>query len=176
MSWRKLAVIDPSHLLEQASRLVQPPPAGPPRQADLRRAISAAYYSVFHCAMIALADEFVGKTKRSEARYGLIYRSINHRSLKDLCADIVKPTLPNKYLAYQPGNGFGGNLVDFAAAIVDLQGKRHLADYDPAQRFRTSDATLAIATAERAISRFSRAKAERRKIFLTLLIAPVRGS
>jgi hypothetical protein len=171
-----LAVIDPLHLLDQATRLIQAAPTGAPRQADLRRAISATYYAVFHCASTALADEFVGRTKRSEARYALVYRSINHRALKDLCADIVKPTLPGRLLAYEPSNGFGRNLVEFAAAVVDLQAKRHAADYDCLQRFRTSDAMLAIATAKRANSRFSRASAERRAVFLTLLVTSIRAS
>jgi len=54
-----VATLNPDHLFEQAERLVAPPPAGPPRQVDLRRAISAAYYGLFHFCLIAAADEFV---------------------------------------------------------------------------------------------------------------------
>jgi hypothetical protein len=39
-----LAILNPEHLFEQAEKLVIPPPAGPPRQVDIRRAVSAAYY------------------------------------------------------------------------------------------------------------------------------------
>jgi len=57
---------------------------------------------------------------------------------------------------------------------VELQEKRHLADYHPIARFRTSDAKVAISTARNAISRFRGASNEDRKAFLTLLICPPR--
>jgi hypothetical protein len=46
-------------------------------QADLRRAISAAYYGLFHFALTEAADMVVGKEHRSSARYSLVYRSID---------------------------------------------------------------------------------------------------
>ena len=60
-----MAPLNPEHLFEQAEALVVPPEAGPPRQVDIRRSISAAYYGVSHAIAAAAADEFVGKTKRS---------------------------------------------------------------------------------------------------------------
>jgi hypothetical protein len=46
--------LDPEELLEQARRL-----AAEPTQADLRRAISAAYYGLFHFFLTAAADMIV---------------------------------------------------------------------------------------------------------------------
>jgi len=65
-----LAILNPEHLFEQAENLVAPPEAGPPRQVDVRRAISAAYYGVFHATAAAAPDQFVGVTKRATSQYG----------------------------------------------------------------------------------------------------------
>jgi len=133
-----VAILNPDHLFEQAERLVAPPPAGPPRQVDLRRAISAAYYGVFHFILTAAADEFVGVTKRTDRRYVLVYRSVDHRSLKDLCEEVRKQTLKSKYQQNAPTNGFGANIQAFAIAFIELQEKRHAADYDPSIRVKTT--------------------------------------
>ncbi len=66
-------------------------------------AISSAYYALFHEVSIAGADHFVGRAKQSEPLYALVYRSIDHRALRQLCEDLVKPTLPAKYARYVPG-------------------------------------------------------------------------
>ena len=169
-----MAVLNPDHLLDQAERLIIPPPAGPPRQVDLRRAISSAYYAVFHHILREAADEFVGVTRRSSRRYTLVYRSVDHRALRDLCLEVRKPTLTPKFLRHAPTVGFGPNIPAFASAVIELQEKRHAADYDPANRFKTSDAKLAIATARSAIRRYQKASPPRRQHFLTLLLFPPR--
>ena len=165
-----MAVLNPDHLLDQAARLITPPGGGAPRQADLRRAISNAYYAVFHAVVTQAADDFVGMTQRTSPRYALAYRSIDHRSLRILCEDVKKTTLPAKYSKYAPRGGFGSDLIALATAVVDLQEKRHLADYDPLFRVRTSDAELAVATGHTAISRFNSANRVSRKAFLSLLV------
>ena len=169
-----MAILNPEHLFEQAERLVVPPLAGPPRQVDLRRAISSAYYGLFHFAVISVADEFVGISQRASSRYALVYRSIDHRTLKDLCSEARKPRPSAKYVDYFPTNGFGENIEAFAAAVVDLQEKRHRADYNPLPRFRTSDAKFAVGAAQNAVRRFQQASSEHRKAFLTLLLCPPR--
>lgn len=77
-----MAVLNPDHLLEQADRLLAPPGGGAPRQVDLRRAISNAYYSLFHAVLTDAADDFVGSTHRQSPRYALVYRSVDHKSLR----------------------------------------------------------------------------------------------
>lgn len=165
-----MPVLNPDHLLEQASRLTAAPPTGAPRQADLKRAISTSYYGLFHAIVTAAADDFAGRTKRESPRYALVYRSIDHRTLRSLCEDIVKSTLPAKYSRYQPSGGFGPDLIAVATAVVDLQEKRHLADYDPHYRVGLSDAVLAVATAQSALTRFRIANRTRQKAFLSLLV------
>jgi hypothetical protein len=70
-----VAVLNPNHLFEQANKLITIQ-TGPPRQVDIRRAISAAYYATFHATITAAADQFIGVTNRDTSRYGLVYRSV----------------------------------------------------------------------------------------------------
>ncbi|WP_428483813.1 hypothetical protein [Rhodopila sp.] len=120
-----MAILNPDHLFDQADKLVAPPPAGPPRQVDLRRAISSAYYGLFHYTLASLADEFVGVTQRATTRYVLVYRSVDHRTLRETCAEVQKQNPPQRYVRYFPANGFGANIQAFATATVELQEKRH---------------------------------------------------
>jgi hypothetical protein len=155
-------------------RLAAPPPAGAPRQVDIRRAISAAYYAVFHATLAAAADEFVGKTKRTTPVYALAYRSVDHRWLRELCFELKKPTPSRRFAAFLPNSGLGANIQAFASAVVELQEKRHAADYDPLIRVRSSDAILAVSVGRTALDRFDSASAMRRRAFLGLLLFPPR--
>ena len=168
-----MPVLSPDHLLEQADRLLATH-GGARRQADLRRAISNAYYAVFHAILTEAADDFVGRSQRRTARYALVYRSVDHRSLRALCEIIRKQKLPPKYTKYQPTGGFGSDLIAVAAAVADLQEKRLLADYDPLFRTAASEAVSAIDTGRAAIGRFRKASRTRRTAFLSLLVFPPR--
>jgi hypothetical protein len=161
------------HLLEQADRLIAPSGRGAPRQVDLRRAISNAYYALFHAVSIAGADQFVGRARQSEQQYALVYRSVEHRALRQLCEDLGKTTLPAKYEPYIPRQGLGVGIGAFALAVVDLQAKRHSADYDPMIRLTAPDAQMAIRTARRALALFNIARRSR-MVFLMLLLFPPR--
>jgi hypothetical protein len=165
-----MPILNPDHLLQQADRLIAPVGGGAPRQADLRRAISAAYYSIFHAVATDAADSFAGKTQRQSPRYALVYRSIEHRSLRGICEDVIKPTPPVRYLRYLPAGGFGPDIEALATAVVDLQEKRHAADYDPLFRASTAEAIVAVQTGRNALSRLRNANPTRRKAFLSLVV------
>ena len=163
-----MAVFDPEHFFEQAERLSAPDAAGAPRQVDLRRAISAAYYGVFHFILTAAADQFAGAKDRNLPRYELIYRSIDHQSVRSICAETAKPELPAKLARYAP-SGFDQPIRSFARIFAELQEKRHAADYDPLIKFSFADASTAIAQARAAVRYFQEGKPDQRKAFLTFL-------
>lgn len=165
-----MTILNPDHLFEQAERLIGRPSSGPTRQVDIRRAISAAYYGLFHATLAGAADLFVGVTKRSSNLYALAYRSVDHGSFRDLCFEARKTQLPQKYRQYVTAGAFGANIQDFAGAAIDLQEKRHSADYDPSIRVKISDAILAIKTARDALVRFNAADSDQREAFLGLLL------
>jgi len=162
------------HLFEQAGRLSATSSAGRPRQVDLRRAISTAYYGLFHFILASLADEFVAARNRATNLYALVYRSVDHRALKDLCVEAKKQTPSGRYARYLPPGGFGPDVQSFAAAAIELQERRHSADYDPQARFRRSDVQAVIDGAKNAVGLLNTATRERRKTFLTLLLCPPR--
>jgi hypothetical protein len=169
----KVAILDPEHLFEQADLLINSRP-GRPRQVDIRRAMSAAYYGLFHAVMTAAADQVIGAAHRTDSRYGLVYRGIDHGALRVLCNGI-KQTLPAKYKPYLPSSGFGPNITAFATAVIELQEKRHTADYNPMVQMKRSDAVLSVQTARAALRQFQGASAEQRGIFLNILLFPPRG-
>lgn len=170
-----MSVTNPNHLFEQADRLIAPSAAGALRQVDLRRAVSAAYYGVFHAVMAAAAAQFIGATKGNTTEYGLVYRSIGHRQLTDLCKDLKKPTLTAKFASRVPAGGMGSNFVAFASAVSDLQEKRHTADYDPLARIRMADAKAAVATARAGLNHFAGLPLNVRLAFLSLLVFGTRS-
>jgi hypothetical protein len=169
-----VSILSPEDLIAQAAKLIRPPPKGPPLQVDLRRAISAAYYGVFHATLTAVADTFIGRVHRGSPRYTLAYRFVEHGRLKTFCEVARRSPLPPKYQPYGPQGGFNADIQGFASAAAALQDNRHEADYDPRRRFRTSDALLAVNTARAALTHWNAAPAEQRTAFIILLVFPPR--
>src|SRR5262245_28497837 len=105
-------------------------------------------------------------------------RSIGALSTRDcetVCEDLVKSTPPAKYTKYLPTLGLRSDLVAVATAVSELQERRHLADYDSLFRAKTSDVSLAVATARDALVRLRNADRERKRIFISLIVFPLRG-
>ncbi|HFB98297.1 MAG TPA: hypothetical protein ENJ62_04080 [Bryobacterales bacterium] len=113
---------------------------GRPRQTDLRRAISTAYYAVFHALCHMCADALMGPRQESREAWRQVYRSIEHGIAKDRCIrNHSRDNLPV-------------NIRKFCSIFVQLQEKRHEADYDPFARFLRSDVEDAVEFASTAIS------------------------
>jgi len=108
---------DPERLFEQADELID----GYKNETDLRRAISTAYYGVFHFILRHVADTIAGTGNRSTNLYGMVYRSVEHKPLRDLCA-----TLGSKVKSYAPMGGFGP-VIAFAGLVQQLYEQRILA-------------------------------------------------
>lgn len=136
---------------------------------DLRRAISASYYAVFHAVAAALGDEFAGKESRNTRRYGMVYRSLEHSRLRDVCKKLstAKPVAAYQDLFIA---GPTRELGRFAANLVELRESRHQADYDPLSRFTTRQARDAIGSATECVAILARIDGSTRKAMLTLLL------
>lgn len=160
----------PDHLLDQADRLLASTGSGPPRQADLRRAISSAYYALFHAILAAAADDIVGRRQQADSRYALLYRSVDHRSLRQTCQQLLQKVVSPKYARYAPSAGFGDDLIALANAVVELQEKRILADYDPLYRVTATDVAIVLDTARKALAQFRAANRTQRRAFLSLIV------
>lgn len=139
---------------------------GRPRQADLRRAISAAYYALFHALCRCCADALAGTTPASRRRPGwlLVYRSLEHTTARSRLANQSEMT------AFPP------EIRYFGIRFAHLQRQRHWADYNPAQDFSRSNVLQLITQAEQAIGRLEQcASADRRDLSLYILFRPRQG-
>ena len=158
----------PQHFFQRSIRLATL--SGPPRQVDLRRAVSDAYYGIFHATLAAAADQFVGASKRATRQYALVYRSISHGAIRDLCLELKKQTMPRLLARHAPPAGFGPHLKTYSEVIVDLQEKRLSADYDPLKFYKKLDVLAAVGAAQNALDRFKNATDAEREAFLALLV------
>jgi uncharacterized protein (UPF0332 family) len=168
MSLPKVAILNPEHLFEQADGLVA---SAAPRQADLKRAISSAYYGLFHAIMTRAADQVVGIGKRSTDLYELVYRSVDHARLKAVCNQIASES--SKIAPYMPSRRFGAEIKDVARAIVDMQEKRHTADYNPLFHATKSGVKISLREARAALQTFHAApEADVEALSLLLFFKP----
>jgi hypothetical protein len=92
--------------------------AGRPKQVSLRRAISTAYYGVFHALALLCAESLVGWSKPWEA-FTPIYRSLDHSHAKRL------------FERHRDGTLFGEEVAKIGQIFISLQEARHTADYHP---------------------------------------------
>jgi hypothetical protein len=168
-------ILTPDHLLGQATALLRLYPGRKPRQTEIRRAISAAYYALFHLTLTKASDEFVGARHRATPQYALAYRSISHAGLRDQCLLVTKTTILDRLKPFVPPAGFRRDMRMFATALPELPDKRHIADYDPSATFTRSEAESMIALAALGMARFASADAAERRAFLALLLFPARG-
>lgn len=120
-------------LLEQAKFLSRREAGrGRPRQASLRRAVSTAYYSVFHL----LAAEAAAQASPTNPR-GLrdrVQRALAHGAMKQASSAFRATNLPQHIASLIPGPT-PQELITIADRFVLLQEARHKADYDVTEQF-----------------------------------------
>ncbi len=167
-------MLDPAELL-QVARLLSDAAADPePSQAQLRRAVSTAYYALFHTVLRAAAQRFAGLGKEDSAAYAILYRSFDHRHMKNVCEDLQTSTLSAKTRQQLRRNAVSQHTRDFVGNFPDLQEKRHSADYDPTGRLLPSDVAALVDGAEVAIEAFERIDPDERADILALLMVRAR--
>ncbi len=144
-----------------------------PRQANLRRAISSAYYALFH-ALVDEACRGVMGAQHDQGPYRYVLaRSFTHGTMKHACTSFSGGTLKAAVTkGLPPTFQIPMEIKAVASAFVELQEKRHLADYDLTERFSRSDVVALIEQAETVIEDFaSLASSNERKFFLACLWA-----
>jgi hypothetical protein len=132
--------------------------ASKPRQTDLKRAVSSAYYAVFLAMAKDAADVLVGVgADRPDKAWRHVHRALDHGAARAACAQLRSLNFPT-------------SIRSCGDAFVELQQARHDADYDPAYRLSRSRALDAIALAERAIADLKASRRKDRKAFAVLLL------
>jgi|ERR1051326_5514089 hypothetical protein len=130
-----------NELLAQARLLATKEPKHP-LQASLRRAVSAAYYSVFHL-LVDAGGRSLTKPGDVKLRHQL-QRAHNHGSMKLVCQNLNQLN-PLVTFPLEP------QLIGIANAFVNLQQARHDADYDYSITFIRTDVLQKIALADTAL-------------------------
>lgn len=133
----------PDDLIAHANFLVDLNVPDDPKQADLRRAISAAYYALFHLLTSAVAQNW--KHHRHQTRFA---RILDHKPMKTCCANFISrqaPSDPAKLAVFE-------KLKVVARSFVDLQQARYDADYDNSRIWPRTQAYEEIVKAEVAIA------------------------
>ena len=139
-------------LLQQALDLANKNPSSPV-QADLRRAVSAAYYALFHL----LIRETVSHWSLDSSRDGLA-RMFEHRVMAKAAERILDAKL-FPFSGQDPA--VVRQLRTVAKAFGRLQDERHTADYDNAKSWTQLEALDEVKTAVRAFSAWHSIKNEK---------------
>lgn len=133
---------------------------GKPKQANLRRAISAAYYAVFHFLVDKACCVQIGTQHVQRGYRHALGRAFAHSVMKDACSSFGGGTLKSSMIKGLPRDQNGNYPIpkaiqNIAATFAELQEKRFLADYDLAERFKRSDVLALIDEVKSHVTKFS---------------------
>lgn len=125
----------PNDLLEQARHLANREPKRP-KQASLRRAVSTAYYALFHLLGIELAKNWKRVAERST-----LARMLGHGPMAKACA--AKREELNEYFATRPAPSREVTVLRHIHAIANtfeqMHQQRQIADYDNSRKWARTD-------------------------------------
>lgn len=127
--------------------------------------MSSSYYALFHCLAKTCADLFAGAGANVDRRaWRQAYRAIQHGVVKSRCEQqATMQTFPDA-------------IRDFGDLFVEMQRKRHTADYDPDPQFTKSDVVKDIDRVRDVIERFDAVTATHRRAFAIHVLLDQRKS
>ena len=130
---------------------------GRPRQTELCRAISAAYYALFHALASSGANVLAGSSRdsRNQEAWRRVYRALEHGHARNQC---------NNQAVMR---AFPPEIRRFGEVFTDMQRHRHEADYDPAVRFSREEVMQLIDEAEDAIAGLATTLSADKRAFAT---------
>lgn len=133
------------------------------RQSDLKRAVSTAYYALFHALARNAADCMAGTDgEAGDTSWAHVYRAIEHGFARKACEQAMKL-------------GFAEPITRCAFLFVELQDRRHAADYDSSFLVSIPEAENAIELAEEAIAALEGSSDGERRAFAIQLLLRRRG-
>jgi hypothetical protein len=159
-------------LLSQARRLAALDPMRP-KQGNLRRAVSTAYYGLFHFLVDRASRSMFGRSNDRRPFRHVLARAFQHESMARACKPFAGGTLPDPIRRALPaGFAVPPDLRSVAQTFREAQQKRHLADYDLAWKFCRFDVLVFIRDVEQAIELFSTIGSQlETRFFLACLLA-----
>lgn len=157
--------MQPLELIETAEQMLAIN-NGEPSEATLRRAVSTAYYALFHYMCRECADRLVGcrDSQRKSPAWRQTYRALQHRFARERCKKVKGSNELNFPLPVR----------DFAALFESMQEQRERADYDMRPAASKLNATAYIGNAKEMIKRMDNVSAKDRTALAVYLIMPER--
>ena len=151
-------MLNPLELISAARQLAsgQSSP-GQPTDVELRRAVSTAYYALFHTLAGCCADLLVGADP-ARVDHGLhvlwikTYRALDHGVAKSRCEKNFMGAFPTA-------------IRNFGQQLVRMQHQRHEADYNPDASFGPNQVLKVIDETEATITAFQNATEDDRRAF-----------
>lgn len=140
----------PKRLLEQARQLALRDKRRP-LQVSLRRAVSAAYYALFH---LLVRDASRSLTRASDTRLRLLLpRAFGHEEMAQACRTFATAGKKPAIMAtIYSGLVIPAELSGVAQAFLDLQKARHDADYATHRSWTRTETLTEVERAEQAFS------------------------
>jgi hypothetical protein len=139
-----------------------------PKQSSLRRAVSTAYYALFHLLIDAAVKNIVrGGSNEMENQ---LRRGFDHRAMKEVCKSIssTTPLGPANHLLDGP---ISNDLKIVADVFDSMQTMRHLADYDLAKSFIRTQVVALIEETDSAFRAWRREqRSDNARVFLLSLL------
>jgi hypothetical protein len=138
-------------LLAQAFHLVRLDPANP-KEANLRRGVSSAYYAVFHLLTSEMTSNYAQRDLRA-----VLARAFNHGLMKNTSKEINKPS---KYPFTGEDPVKVRILRNLGVLFMNLQDHRHFADYDLSRPLDPVDALSQVTKAQTFVNEWQTVRAE----------------
>ncbi len=155
-------------LLVQARHLLRKEPRRP-KQASLRRAVSAAYYALFHLLLSESSKMLISGSAHARLR-ALTSRAFDHGTMRQASKAFASGGLPANLQMILP-QGAPRQLRRIAAIFVDTQQARHGADYDVTLRLSRNEARALVVQVEEAFQGWQTVREDpAARIFLAALL------
>jgi hypothetical protein len=143
---------------------------GRPSQASLRRAVSAAYYSLFHLLIGEATRVMLGSRTDRRVFRQIIARGFSHGSMVACCKSFAGGTLPQSISSVLPTLPVPPDLTEVAGVFVRLQEERHRADYNLAASFQRTEVVDLLTDLDGAVGAWRRIRShETARFFLAAL-------
>ncbi len=157
-------------LLNQARRLARLDPRRP-QQANLRRAVSGAYYALFHFLIDEANRLLLGTTPGHAGLRNLTARAFVHAEMAAASRTFAGGTLPATIVRQVGTLTIPAPLRELAEQFSLTQDRRHLADYDRVTRFSRVEVLLLIDGVELALAGWGSVRNDAAaKLFLLALL------
>lgn len=157
-------------LISQARALARAD-ATRPQQANLRRAVSAAYYAVFYELCHQAVRSVLSKSEAGDAVGARLARVVTHRAVA-IASKWFAEGVTNKVIqGLRQNSPLAPSMKSLCRIIIVLQDERHRADYDQSLPFSRNEALRLIDDAEEAlrVMRASSSDSDMKILFLGVL-------